>query len=190
VSFPFAYAPPSGGVDLLTIPKAFLAYVVAYLEQSGVTVPDRRYVGGGTPQDVAWDCEQVTITLAEVGWGRSRDATQLSPAFGKQASVDAMRHATYALTLVRCYPTIGDRGELPTLDDLEAAGEQQMIDAGLLSQAGVNFVAFPNDAVPPGASVQAGAVQPVGPAGGFLGLELALTATVATLNPPAPGQHT
>lgn len=190
MSFPYAYEPPSGGIDLLTIPKAFLAYVAAYMEQSGVAIPTRRYVGGGTPADVPWDCEQITCTLAEVGWGRSRDATQLSPAFGKQASVDAMRHATYALTLVRCYPTIDDRGRLPTIEALEAAGEQQMIDAGLLSQAGVNFVAFPNEAIPPGSNVQAGAVQPIGPSGGFLGLELALTLTMSSLMPPAPGQLT
>lgn len=190
MSTPYAYLAPSGGIDLLTVPKAFLAYVVAYFEQAGVAVPDRRYVGGGLPANVAWDCEQITCTLSEVGWGRSKDATQLSPTFGRAASVNAMRHANYALTLVRCYPVMGDRGELPTNDELETAGEQQMIDAGLLSQAGVNFVAFPNSAIPRGANIQAGAVMPIGPAGGFLGLELALTVSVSELNPPAPGQAT
>jgi hypothetical protein len=63
------------------------------------------------------------------------------------------------------------------------AGQTYLVDAGLLSQALVNFVAFPNDVLPVGCNVQAGAVQPIGPEGGLVGLEGSLVMTAATLAP-------
>lgn len=190
MSYPYAFLPPSSGPDLLTIPKAALAYVVAYFAQAGVALPSRQYLAAGTSQTVAWDCEQVTMCLDNLGWGRSRDVTQLSPSFGKAASVGAERHGEWTLTIVRCHPAIEESGQLPTVDELEAAAELNWKDMSLLSQALVNFVAFPNDAVPIGGSVQAGAVSAVGPEGGYIGVNGTLTITTSQLDPPAPGMST
>lgn len=177
---------PTSGIELLSFAQGALAAVQAFFAANGVALPERQYIAAGSPQSVAWDCEQLVVILAEVGWGRSKDATQLSPSFGKQASVNAMRHATFAFQLVRCVPVITDGAEapqLPSVQDIQDAGEQSLVDAGLLSQALVNFVSFPNATVPAGCNVQAGAVSPIGPEGGLVGLEASLVMTVAALAP-------
>lgn len=181
-------AKPTTGLDLSTVPNALLIAVVDYFTANGVELPERRYVTAGDPNLVAWDCEQLVICLADLGWGRATDATQLSPSFGKSASVNAMRHATYAVILVRCTPHIGDDAQPPSAEVLNAAGVGLMADAGLLSQALVNFVAFRNAAVPPGVSVQAGAVQMIGPFGGLVGCTggLMITAGQLTDGPDIP----
>jgi hypothetical protein len=183
-------AKPTTGIDLLTVAAGALAEIQALFALNGVELPGRQYVAAGAPASIAWDCEQLVVCLAAVGWGRSVDATQLSPSFGKAASVGAMRHAVLAVQLVRAVPVVQDGAEapvLPSAEDIQAAGEAAMVDAGLLSQALVNFVAFPNASIPPGGSVQAGAVQPIGPEGGLVGLEAALVITAGQLaDPPIP----
>jgi hypothetical protein len=192
-SYPYGYGynPPSNGLDLITIPKAMLAYVVSYFGQAGVLLPSRQMMVAGPAANVPYDCEQLTVTLETLGWGRARDATQLSPTFGKEASVNAQRHGEWVVSLVRCWPTGDDEGNLVDPDLLEEASEGVARDAGLLSQALVNFVAFQpfseSAAIPPGGSVQAGAVSFTGPSGGFIGINGALISTVAELNPPASG---
>jgi hypothetical protein len=187
----YGYNAPSNGIDLITIPKALLAYVVSYFGQAGVLLPTRQMMVAGPSVNTSFDCEQLTVTLDTLGWGRARDATQLSPTFGKQASIDAQRHGEWVVTLVRCWPTGDDEGNLVDPDTLEEAAEGIARDTGLLSQALVNFVAFQEfnvDApIPPGGSVQAGAVSFVGPSGGYIGINGSLVSTVAELNPPAPG---
>lgn len=180
----YAASAPTTGIDLITVAQATLDAIVTFFSSNGVELPPRQYVSAGAPATIAWDCEQLVVCLAEIGWGRSKDATQLSPSFGKQASVNAMRHATFAVQLVRCVPTVADGAEapvLPSAEEIQASGEQSMVDAGLLSQALVNFVSFPNAAIPPGCNVQAGAVSPIGPEGGLVGLEAALVMTAANL---------
>jgi hypothetical protein len=180
---------PTTGLDLTTVPQALLAAINTYFATNGVQLPDRQMVTAADPTLVAWDCPQVVVTLADVGWGRSPDATQLSPSFGKQASVNAMRHVTYAALITRPYPTIGDDAELPSVDAIEQAGAVTALDMGLLSQCLVNFVAFHNPALPIGGSAQAGAVQVIGPEGGLIGCQGALIVTAGALLPtPTTGE--
>jgi hypothetical protein len=176
---------PTTGLELHTVAKALLVAVGNYFAANGVNLPTRQYITTGDPAIVAWDCEQLTVCLANIEWGRSRDATQFSPTFGKAASINAMRHAIYAITLVRCCPTIDDTGTLPSAQALDDAGLASMLDAGLMSQALVNFVAFANPAIPVGCNIQAGSVQPLGPEGGLVGLQgsLIMTAGVVTALP-------
>lgn len=183
----YASQKPTTGIDILTIAKGALAEIQTFYALNGVDLPERQAIVAGEPTVVAWDCEQLIVAMASIGWGRSVDATQLSPQFGKAASVDAMRHAEINIQLVRKTPTITDGGQLPPAAALEAAGEQYLVDAGMLSQALVNFVAFPNDVIPPGCNVQAGAVQPVGPLGDLVGLSVGLIITAGMLAaPPIP----
>jgi MYXO-CTERM domain-containing protein len=181
---------PTTGIDILTVAQALLTAVQTFYAQNGVELPARQAIVAGEPSVVAWDCEQLIVSVASIGWGRSVDATQLSPTFGKAASVNAMRHVEINVALVRCTPTIKDGGAspiLPSLDELNAAGEQYLIDYGMLSQCLVNFVAFHNPAIPPGCNCQAGAVQPAGPEGGLVALSVGLIITAASLLPePIP----
>lgn len=180
---------PTTGLDLWTVANGLLAYIVTFFSANGVNLPARQYVTAGDAATVAWDCEQLVVCLADIGWGRSMDATQLSPTFGKAASVNAMRHATYAIELIRKAPTVGESGDIPSVQQMNDAGMQSLIDAGLLSQALVNFVAFRNATLPVGGSVQAGAVQPIGPEGGLVGLSGALVMTIGELSANAGGTY-
>lgn len=177
----YASSAPTTGLDLHTVAKALLSAMGDYFAANGVDLPDRQYITTGDPAIVAWDCEQLTVCLANIEWGRSRDATQFSPTFGKAASINAMRHAIYAVTLVRSFPIITDNGGLPSTEVLNQAGLASMLDAGLMSQALVNFVAFGNPAIPIGCSIQAGSVQPLGPEGGLVGLQGSLVMTVGVV---------
>jgi hypothetical protein len=187
----YGYNAPSNGIDLITVPKALLAYVIAYFAQAGVELPDRQGMVAGPATSIPYDCEQLTVTLETVGWGRARDATQLSPGLGKESSINSMRHGEWVVTLVRCWPTGDDEGNLVDMDTIETFAEGVARDSGLLSQALINFAAFQqfNDQapLPPGGSTQAGAVSFTGPSGGYIGINGSFIATVAELNPPAPG---
>lgn len=183
MSSAYEAAKPTTALDLSSLPQAILVAVQDYFAANGVDLPGHQYVTAGDPNQVAWDCEQLVVCLADLGWGRATDATQLSPSFGKTASVNAMRHATYAVILTRCVPTIADGGDVPGVDELTRSGLATMTDAGLLSQCLVNFVAFHNAAMSIGANVQAGAVQMIGPSGGLVGCTGALISTAGELLP-------
>jgi hypothetical protein len=185
VTSSFEAAQPFTGLELAGIPQAVLAAVIRYFEANAVDLPDRRYVTAGDPNLVAWDCSQLVVCLTDLGWGRAADATQLSPSFGKAASINAMRHATYSVLLTREVPTIEDGGELPAAADLNTSGLDVMRDAGILSQALVNFVTWRDPSLPVGGSAQAGAVQMIGPAGGLVGCSGALIVTAAELAQPS-----
>lgn len=191
--FGYGYNAPSNGIDLITIPKALLAYVVSYFGQAGVMLPDRQGMTAGPAAGIAFDCEQLTVTLETVGWGRARDATQLSPGLGKESSVNSMRHGEWIVTLVRCWSSSDPEGNLVDMDVIETQAEAIQRDAGLMSQALINFAAFQqfNDQapLPPGGSTQAGAVSFTPPSGGFIGINGSFISTVAELNPPAPGAN-
>ena len=181
MSSAYEAAKPTTGLDLSTLPQAILVAVQGYFAANGVDLPTRQYITAGDPNLVAWDCEQLVVCLADLGWGRAADATQLSPSFGKTASVNAMRHATYSVLLTRCVPGITDGGDVPENDQLTQSGLAVMTDAGLLSQCLVNFVAFHNAAMSTGANVQAGQVQMIGPSGGLVGCSGALISTAGEL---------
>lgn len=143
-------------------------------------LPARRAVLAGEPRAIAWDCEQLTVTLSGVGWGQALDASATSPRAGMPASVASMRHAVLAVALVRCTPTPGRDGKV-AVDALHTAGLASLRDAGLLSQALVEITSRLRKNLPLEASVQAGVVEPVGPSGGFHGLEATLVVTTAEL---------
>lgn len=160
-----------------------LAAVVDHYTMAGAgsTLPERRAVVAGDPRGIAWDCEQLTVTLAGVGWGPAVDTTVLSPQTAAQTSVMALRHVVLAVTLVRCTPAPGRDGQPPSIQALEAAGLQFMRDAGLLSQALVELCSKLKDGLPREARAQPGIVDPVGPEGGFHGLETSLAITAGAL---------
>lgn len=149
----------------------------------GAPLPDRQYVAPGEPRATAWDCEQLTVSLGGVGWGPAIDAGPTSPRSGTPASVASVRHAVLYVQLVRCMPTSGKQNVSPTVAALQAAGEQFMRDAGLLSQALVSWASTVRTLLPqmPTESVQVGVIEPVGPSGGFVGLEASAIVTAAQL---------
>jgi hypothetical protein len=93
----------------------------------------------------------------------------------------SVRHVVLDLTLVRCTPSMTRQGRAPNIDALNVAGLQYMRDAGLLSQASVEFCTQVRTGLPPEGKVQPGVVDPVGPSGGFHALSTTLAVTAARL---------
>lgn len=170
-------------ISVQSLAEKLLAAVEQHYAAAGAqhALPDRRGVIPGEPRGIAWDCEQLTVTLAGIGWGNAQDGSPSSPQAGNAASVISVRHAVYAVTLVRCTPVSGRNGQPPTMDALQAAGLLYMRDAGLLSQALVEFASKLRQQLPREARVQPGIVDPVGPLGGFHALETTLAVTAAKL---------
>jgi hypothetical protein len=170
------------GLKLSDLAQRVLDGVVEHWQGAAdaTPLPAHRAVLAGEPRAVAWDCEQLTVTLAGVGWGQALDASASSPRAGLPASVASMRHAVLAVALVRCTPSPGRDGKV-ALEALHAAGLASLRDAGLLSQALVEITTRLRKNLPLESSVQAGTVEPLGPSGGFHGLEATLVVTSADL---------
>lgn len=166
-------APPAGDlvttgqglrVDLLA--ADLLAAVITHFATSDRTLPERQYVSGGEPTAVAWDCEQLTVTLEGIGWGIAEESYPVTMQANNNRGL-AQRHAVYDIELVRCVPdTSTIRNGVPEASALNLWGMGILRDMGLLSQA---TVAFSNTLRKLGAVVRPGIVAPAGPSGGFVG---------------------
>lgn len=181
--------PPSfgKGLDVATTAQELLDHVVAhYVAAAPGTVaplPERRAVLAGDPRTVAWDCEQLMVSLEGIGIGPSPDSQLGTPAvrMGSPISATALRHAVFAVSLVRCTPQSDEQGNPPTAAALNEAGLTFMRDCGMLSQAMVTFAGILANQLPDTASVECGAVTPIGPSGGFHGADTAMAITVPEL---------
>lgn len=172
------------GIELRTIATELLAWVGQHwaTDPDTAPLPDRRLILAGEPGQIAWDCEQLTVTLLGIGWGQALDASApTSPRAGGPVSVWAMRHAVLHVELVRCQPPIDNRTNKPTDPDMQAAGLSFLRDAGLLSQALVEYASRLGGTLPREASVQPGVVEPFGPDGDFHSLRATFAVTAAEL---------
>jgi hypothetical protein len=166
------------GIEVDQLAQVLLAHTIVHFGAAGVELPEHRVVTAGAP---AWDCEQLTVTLVGVGWGQAPDSATESARPGSPVSVYAVRHALYAVSLVRCVPVPDEQGAAPTMAELNAAGLRFMRDAGLLSQALVEVGSGLRNQLGPAGSVQAGMIEPIGPEGGFVGMDGQFIVTSATL---------
>jgi hypothetical protein len=173
---------PSTGLELLSIGAGILADVRGFYAGNNVDLPERYYLAPGAPGLIAWDCEQLVVSLASITWGINEDAIQPVPQIGG-AGVFEIRHAQWSVQLVRCTPGMGDDGVPPAPATIQAAGEAFLTDAGMLSQCLVNLAAFPagHTWMPVGALAKAGNVVALGPSGQFHGFEGTLSITVTEL---------
>lgn len=169
------------GIDLPTLAQRIFDGIRDHFAEAGVDLPERQYIAPGGPRDVAWDCPQFTVALGGIGWGQAIDASQPSPRAGLPMSVAAMRHAVFAIQIVRCTPVAPPRQSFPSVAELHAAGNEFLRDAGLLSQALVTLVAQLRQSLSRESLAQAGAVEPIGPDGGFHAVESTIMITSADL---------
>lgn len=164
------------GILVDQLAQLLLDHTIAHFDAAGVELPDHRVVTAGAP---AWDCEQLTATLVGIGWGQAPDSATESARPGSPISVAALRHAVYAVSLVRCVPTPDP--DPPSMLELNTAGLRFMRDAGLLSQALVEVGSGLRNQLGPAGSVQAGMIEPIGPDGGFVGMDGQFVITSANL---------
>lgn len=177
------------GIAVRTLANSIMATVEQHWGMApppAVPLPERRYVAAGDPGSQVWDCEQLVVSLAGVGFGPAQDsAPPVTPRAGSPASVMSVRHVVFNIALVRCIPSPTGRGNVPpTVDALQEAGDRYMTDAGILSQALVRWAArtrsevLPNDGA---SSVQLGVIEPGEASGGFVGMAGAAIVTCAAL---------
>lgn len=180
---------PTTGLDVVTLAQRLLAYTVAFADEAGVELPARRYVAPGDSTVVAWDCEQLVVTMAGIAPGAGTTTPVTAVRSGSPSSV-GLRHVTLAVQLVRCTGEFGDGLEpadmFPDPAVIQESGLQMMQDAGLLSQVTANLAAGADSvfaAAAGGGLVTFGEVIPFGPAGCFWGLTATLSVTIGLLLP-------
>lgn len=144
-------------------------------------LPARRYIATGDASSIAWDCEQFTVSLEGIGAGPSQDAPAPARRPGTGVSVSSARHAIFMCSLVRCVPTMDDSGNFPPVAALATSGELFLRDAGLLSQAVVEWASQMRRQLGPSSEIVLGDVLPVGPEGIHAGLICSAQVTVTEL---------
>jgi len=130
---------------------------------------------------VAWDCEQLVITMSGIGQGPAPGTGGEPRGTGRQISSMGVRHTVLVAQLVRSHPESPDGTTPPDAGEVTRAGLASMRDAGLLSQALIAVAARITGGLPKGSRATAGAVEALGPEGGYSGLEGSIAVTVGTL---------
>lgn len=174
--------PDGDGLDIVSLADIVFDTVVANFTAAGVALPDRRIMAPGAPEQVAWDCEALVCTMSGIGLGSAPGLNAAPRQSGAQLSAMGLRHVVFTFQLVRCEPkplSSGTKPPLPTV--ISAAARALWRDAGLLSHALVRAGTDLSKGLPRGTQVEAGAVTPVGPEGGFVGLQTSITVTAGNL---------
>lgn len=171
---------PTTGLDLAPWPTHILDYLRLFFAGSDVALPEMQRIVPGQLSLDAWECEQVAVGCAGIGdFTAQQGAASSAPRAGTPYSATTMRQVIYGIQLVRCIDCNGPYG--PDLDTTNAAGLQQLIDMGLLSQAVVNLASAPPPWHPKEVNVRAGDVVPIGPNGGYWALEATVMMTIDAL---------
>ncbi len=174
--------PTGQGLAVADIAQTILKAIVAHFATAqGVALPVRRIIAPGTSQSIAWDAEQLVVSLTGIGLGSAPTQPAFAQRTGNPISAAGMRHAIFAIQLVRCVPESKDTSRPPDAAVITAAGLAFMRDAGLLSQALVEATT-PVAALLGGfGSVEPGAIHTIGPGGGMAANEGTLAVTAGIL---------
>jgi hypothetical protein len=130
---------------------------------------------------VAHNCEQVVVTMSGIGVGPAPGEGGRPAGRGNPISATGLRHAVFAVQVVRCTPESRDGTTPPPEQEVTDAGLAYLRDAGLLSQALVDVCTRVAGGLPIGSRVVPGAVEALGPEGGFAAVEGALAVTAGLL---------
>jgi hypothetical protein len=163
--------------------KVFDAVVAHYAAAAPpiAALPARRYIAPGDAITVPWDCEQLTVSCQAIGYGPAPDTGTLSAQDGGNYSVFGIRHAVFAVQLVRCVATMSDNGDPPPVATMQADGLRSLRDSGMLSQALTELASRMRQGLGRGIQIQTGDVVPVGPEGEFMALVAGFTVTAGDL---------
>ena len=112
-----------GLIDVAGAARALLDLVVTAGTEQGVALPARRYITAGAAGGEAWDCEQLTVGLVQLGplpaAGQAAEASRSSlvPAGAVPLSAAVLR-----VEIVRCAPVMDDDTDPPDPADETRAG--------------------------------------------------------------------
>lgn len=174
------------GLAIPAVAELILDTIVEHYDSiadDDIALPERRLIAGGNPRLVAWDnCEQCVVTLSGIGNGPAPGFASGSRATGNPVSAMGVRHAVFAVQITRFNPEATHGGQLPPrADDVTRSGLRAMRDAGLLSQALVEVCTKITQELPRGTQATAGAVETLGPEGGFVAAEGSVAVTIGLL---------
>lgn len=166
-------------IDVPGLARIVLDGVIQHYAGSTVDLPDRRVIAPGEPRQIAWDCPAVITACGGILWGQGPgSASGAGRRTGNPVSVGA-RYTIITVQIVRCVPE-HDGTDPPTVDELTTAGVALLTDAGLLSQALVELCGKGGGLQRAGVAT-AGAVEILGPSGGFAAVEGNVTVTASAL---------
>jgi hypothetical protein len=175
-------AAPGLGLPVGDVAQLILDGVVSHFEAAAVDLPRRRIIAPGAPELIAFDCAMLAVTCSGVGQGYAPGQGVTQQRGGNPISAMGLRHAVFSVTLLRDEPKPRNGGQQPPpAEELTRAGLSLMRDMGLLSQALIEVCTRVAGGLPKGATVSAGAVNTIGPEGGFHGLQGTLAATAGLL---------
>ena len=170
-------APSGQGLNAKQLGQSLLDYIVQAYSVATDTepLPARQIIAPGDIRLTAWDCALVQLSLV----GVDLDVPQQQPITPGRLKATSVRHIALNVQIIRCVPTVDSKGAAPSAAKVTAAGLQALRDAGLLSQAMFEWV---TRAVSPDSpmgilSAGVGSILPVGPQGGFAGVEGAVVVT-------------
>lgn len=172
------------GLAVAAVAQLTLDTIVGHYDGvDGVTLPARRLIAGGNPRLIAWDnCEQVVVSMSGIGNGPAPGLGGTARPTGNPISAMGVRHAVFAVQITRLNPESRDGGQTaPPAAEVNKAGLAAIRDAGLLSQALIEVCTKVAAALPPGSQAVAGAVETLGPEGGFTASEGSLAVTIGLL---------
>lgn len=127
---------------------------------AGVTPPDRQYWTIGS---TAHDCEQIVLAVQQMFLGTA-DAPLGTTQCGGPRSV------TFTIEVIRCVPTMNNRGQAPAAEAIETSSVNPVIDMEILMDAAACFDPFNSGIVVTIDVIPAG--------GGFHGVIATYTATL------------
>lgn len=155
--------------------NAILDNLVDALTAAGIDVPERRFVTTG---DVAHDfAAQKCAEAFVITWdGNFQGVPGQGAGNLTNAPINCAMPLTaqFTLALLRCVPVVKPSGQAPTAAELQASGEQLMLDAMTLP-AVIIEEHLAGDLVPGGCTLLAlGQMLPIGPLGGVGGVSVTL----------------
>lgn len=180
---------PGLGLAVPGLARTILDGVVAHFDAAAarcdpaerVKLPSRRVIAPGNPRLIAWDCEQLVVAASGIGVGPAPGEGGRPAGKGNPISATGLRHAVFAVQIVRCVPESRDGTSPPPDEELTAAGLALLRVAGLLSQALVEVCTNVASGLPNGSRVVPGAVEFLGPEGAFAAVEGSLAVTAGLL---------
>lgn len=171
-----------GLIDVAGAAHALLDLVVSAGTEQGIALPARRYITSGAAGGEAWDCEQLTVGLVQLGplpaAGQAAEASRSSLV---PAGAVPLAAAVLRVEIVRCAPVMDDDAEPPDPADETAAGEQALRDAALLHlvRARAATLAALTGGSP--GDVRLGPVIPSGPSGGYAAMAMTVAVTITAV---------
>jgi len=142
------------------ITVGFESVVDHYLTKTDVPLPPRRYWTIGS---TAHDCEQIVLAVQQMFLGTADTPLGTTLCNGP-------RSVTFTIEVIRCVPTLNNRGQAPAGTDIESAAVNAVVDMEILMDVATYFDQFNSGIVV--------TIDVIPASGGFHGVIATYTATL------------